>query len=302
MNVFLTGATGVVGTRALPDLVAAGHTVTAVARGDEKAVLVRRLGGTPIAVDLFDAAAVKEAVAGHDTVIHLATHIPPMAKASRRKAWAANDRLRAEAAAHLMEAANAVGVDRYIQESVCFPYLDGGDRWIDETQPVDHEPFAFRSAGLAEALTLDFAGLARVGVVLRFGWFYAPNDRSHTAAMSKFVRWHVSPFLGDRDAYCSFVHADDAGSAVVAALAADSGVYNVVDDEPLTRAEADAAVATRLGTKPPKRIPRWALSLNPAAKSLTKSLRVSHAKLTEATGWTPSHRSIRDSWPTGTEP
>jgi uncharacterized protein YbjT (DUF2867 family) len=44
MKVFVTGATSVVGTRAVPTLVEAGHEVTAVARSDAKADLVRSLG------------------------------------------------------------------------------------------------------------------------------------------------------------------------------------------------------------------------------------------------------------------
>jgi len=54
MKIFLAGGTGVVGTRALPALVAAGHDVSAVARTDAKADLVRSLGGEPVTVDLFD--------------------------------------------------------------------------------------------------------------------------------------------------------------------------------------------------------------------------------------------------------
>ena len=77
MKIFLAGGTGVVGTRALPALVAAGHDVTAVARTDAKADLVRSLGGEPVTVDLFDPLAVGAAVVGHEVVVNLATSIPP---------------------------------------------------------------------------------------------------------------------------------------------------------------------------------------------------------------------------------
>lgn len=298
MNVFLTGATGVVGTRALPALVAAGHTVTAVARGQDKAALVSSLGGTPVAVDLFDADAVTAGVTGHDVVVHLATNIPPLSKASRLSAWAMNDRLRGEASVNLVDAAIAAGATRYVQESVCFPYLDGGSDWVNEDRPVDHGPPAYKSAGAAEAQAQRFTDSAtdHAGVVLRFGMFYAP-EAGHTVAMNRLVRWHLSPFIGAPDAYGSFVHAEDAGTAVAAALGVPAGIFNVVDDEPLTRAASAEAVAARLGVRRPRHLPRWTLRLNPSAAALAKSLRVSHAKLTEATGWTPAHPSIRDSWP-----
>ncbi|HEX7135958.1 MAG TPA: NAD-dependent epimerase/dehydratase family protein [Iamia sp.] len=301
MKVFLAGGTGVVGTRALPALVAAGHEVTAVARGSEKAALVERLGGTPVTVDLFDPGAVAAAVAGHEAVVNLATAIPPLSKASRPKAWAVNHRLRTEASRHLVDAALAAGAGRYVQESICFPYLDAGDRWIDEDSPVDHENPIFASAGAAEAATARFAEGGGPGVVLRFGQFYAA-DAGHTVTMNRLARRRLSPFIGEATAYMSSIHAEDAGSAVVAALGAPSGIYNVVDDEPVTRAEADEAVAARLGVKPLRRMPKLVLRLNPSTKAVARSQRVTHDRLTAATGWTPAHPSIRTSWPTGSDP
>ena len=51
MRVFVAGATGVVGRRAVPALVAAGHEVTAVVRSPAKAELARSLGATPVEVE-----------------------------------------------------------------------------------------------------------------------------------------------------------------------------------------------------------------------------------------------------------
>ena len=300
MKIFLTGGTGVVGTRALPALVAAGHQVTAVARGEAKADLVRSLGGEPVAVDLFDASAVAAAVMGHEAVIHLATHIPPLSKAARASAWATNERLRTEASAHLVDAALAAGAARYVQESICFPYQDAGERWIDEDHPVDHVgPFA--GAAAAEASAARFVAGGGEGVVLHFAQFYAPES-SHTQAFNAMARRRLNPFLGAPEAYASFIHAEDAGSAVVAALGAPSGTYNVGDDEPVTRAEAGRIVAEALGVKPPKAIPAPLRKAAPSsAKLLMRSQRVSHDRFTAATGWHPTHPSIREGWSTTLE-
>jgi nucleoside-diphosphate-sugar epimerase len=305
-RVFLAGGTGVVGRRALPALVAAGHRVTAVARGEAKADQVRKAGGSPVAVDLFDAAAVRDAVAGHDVVVNLATAIPPLAKAARASAWALNDRIRREVSAHLVDAALAAGAERYVQESICFPYLDAGDAWIDEDAPRSDElPFA--GAAVAESHAARF-GAARdghaaeagsgAGVVLRFAQFYAP-EAGHTVAFDRVLRRRVNPWMGPADAYVSLVHAEDAGAAVVAALGAPGGVYNVADDEPLTRAEAGRAAAARLGVGPPRALPGPLLGLLPgSAKLLMRSQRVSNRRFREASGWAPAHPSIRSSWPT----
>jgi len=63
MKLFVTGATGVLGRPTLPKLAAAGHEVTAIARGDEKAAQVRAAGATPVMVDLFDPTALKDTLA-----------------------------------------------------------------------------------------------------------------------------------------------------------------------------------------------------------------------------------------------
>jgi nucleoside-diphosphate-sugar epimerase len=297
MKIFLTGGTGVVGTRAVPALVAAGHDVTAVARGEAKAELVRTMGAAPVVVDLFDADAVRAAVVGHEVVVHLATNIPPLTKASGKQAWTMNDRLRREASGHLIAAATATGAARYVQESICFPYVDAGDRWIDEAAPIDHTPDAFAGAAVAEAATAAFTAAGGTGVVLRFGQFYAA-DSTHTRSFNRAVRWHVNPFVGAPDAYSTFVHAEDAGSSVVAALSAPPGIYNVTDDEPLTRVQAGCAVAEALGIRRPLTLPRWMQAMAPAsAKPLTRSLRVSNASFKDSTGWAPAHPSIRGSWP-----
>lgn len=301
MRIFLAGGTGVVGARALRALVAAGHTVTAAARSDDKAELVRRLGGDPVLLDLFDAAAVPAAIAGHDAVVNLATSIPPLTRAARASAWSTNDRLRSEGSTNLVDGALATGASRYVQESITLPYQDAGDRWIDEDDPCDHVgPFA--AAAAAEASAARFTAGGGTGVVLRFAQFYAP-DSQHVRTFNTMVGRRLNPFVGDPGSYVSFVHAEDAGAAVAAALEAPAGTYNVVDDQPVTRAEAGLIVAEALGVKPPFAAPKPLRAAGPSsAKLLMRSQRVSHARFTAATGWRPSHPSIRGSWPAQTAP
>ncbi|HYL51743.1 MAG TPA: NAD(P)H-binding protein, partial [Acidimicrobiia bacterium] len=102
MRVFVAGATGVAGRRAVARLVAAGHDVTGIARSAQKEALLASLGARSVRVGLFDPEAVRHAVAGHDAVVNLATKIPTLSKMAQMSAWQENERIRREASAHLV--------------------------------------------------------------------------------------------------------------------------------------------------------------------------------------------------------
>jgi nucleoside-diphosphate-sugar epimerase len=131
MKVFVTGATGVIGRRAVPLLLAQGHEVT---------VAVRRNGRRPIPwgdvqakpVDLFDPATLAPALGDQDAVINLATHMPPSsARMLFRRAWRENDRIRREGSRNLVQAALASDVPRLVQESWGPRETPPGAVWIE---------------------------------------------------------------------------------------------------------------------------------------------------------------------------
>lgn len=294
-TVFVAGATGVIGRPAVRWLLADGHEVTAVARSPEKAADLRAMGARPVTVDLFDATAVKEATAGHTAIVNLATRIPPSSKAWRAGAWAENERLRTEAAAHLAAAALDHGAERFVQEALAFVYADHGDDWIDEDEPLD-PPESIAGVLAAEASAARVTAGGATGIVLRFGNVYGPTA-GHTQEQARLARRRISASLGPVDRYWSVVHADDAGAAVAAALSAPAGTYHVVDDRPLRRRELDLAIARAVGVPalrlPPKPVRRLAES---RAEVLTRSIRASNRRLKAATGWSPAYPSAHEGW------
>jgi nucleoside-diphosphate-sugar epimerase len=296
MRICVTGATGVTGRRAVPLLVAAGHEVTAVARSPEKAAGLATAGASPIIVDLFDAAAVRRAVAGHEVVINLATAVPPSSRALLPGAWKEMDRIRRDASAVLVDAALAGGVERFVQESFAPIYADNGDGWIDESWLM--KPARYNRTTLdAEASGNRFTGGGGTGVVLRFGWFYGPDPGGATLDMIGFVRKGWSPAPGP-EGYISSISHDDTATAVVAALGVPAGIYNVVDDEPVRRREFFGSLAEALGVGRPKFLPKWAGRLmGGVGETLTRSLRISNRKFRDASGWAPKYPSVRDAWP-----
>ncbi|HVF33537.1 MAG TPA: NAD(P)H-binding protein [Acidimicrobiales bacterium] len=298
-RVFLAGATGVLGRRALPLLVAAGHEVTAVARTEEKAARVRAAGAVPVTVDLFEPAAAKAAVEGHDVVVNLTTHIPSLARAGMPGAWKENERIRREVSANLVDASLAVGATRYVQEALAFVYVDAGDAWVDEDSPVDGGSFN-QGVHVAEAQTARFtasSGPHGAGVVLRFGLFHGAESEQTRQAVS-LARRGFALTLGRPGAYLAMIEVDDAATAVVAALGAPAGVYNVVDDEPLTRADYASALAGAVGRTKPLRLPPVVASKVGGSKTalLARSERVRNRRFQAAAGWSPACASAREAW------
>jgi len=297
MKVFLTGATGVAGRLTVPALLAAGHDVRAVCRRPDAAAVLREAGAEPVAVDLFDSAAVEQAVVGSEAVVHLATNVPAVTRAGRARGWETHNRLRVDATRNLVAAARASGAARLVKESITFVYRDGGDAWIDEHGAVaDGGLMEPTLEGERIALEFDESGTA---VVLRFGLFYGGAGNRGTDENLKLARWRRSPVAGDPDSYLSSIHCADVATAVVAALSAPGGIHNVVDDEPLTRGEYLRVFADAFGIKAPRPTPTRLVKLlaGAAATSLTASQRVSNREFRAATGWAPTHPSARVGWP-----
>ncbi len=191
-----------------------------------------------------------------------------------------NDRLRTEASANLAAAVPAGG--RYVGESITFPYADCGDDWIDESVARD-TTWATASVEAAEAAATSVDR----GVVLRFAMFWAADSAHNDMAVSAAKRGFFA-LLGPPEAYASWVHIDDAAGAVVAALDAPAGIYNVAEPNPLRRSDHMAAMAKVFGRKRLRPVPNLAVRLGgPPAEALARSQRISSTTLAEATTWEP---------------
>ena len=300
MKILVTGATGVLGRAVLPRLVAAGHEVAGLARSRQNDEIIRSLGAEPLRADLSDPRSLAAAMAGRDAVLHLATAIPPTGEARRREAWLANDRIRAEGTRALVDAALAADVRVVVYPSVTFLYPDRGDAWIDAATvppaPVD----MLRSTVVAEAEVARFAEAGAAdgwrGVALRLAGLYGPSSPA-TAEQFRMARKGIAALGGPADAFTPMLWVDDAATALVAALErAPSGVYDVVDDEPLRQREIVAALARAVGRRrllrPPAPLTR---RLGGAVGELfVRSQHVSNRRFKEATGWAPSVPSGRE--------
>ena len=295
MRVFVTGGTGAIGSYAVPALVAAGHEVSALARTPAKAARLRGQGAAPATVSLFDRAGLAASFAGHDVVVNLASALPSTTSFIRYSAWKECERVRAEGSAAVVDAARDAGVRQLIQESVVMIYADGGANWVDENQPVDHFPIA-RGNHAAEANARRFTDAGGRATILRFGVFYG-RGAAHSEQLLTLSRHHLGFVPGRANTYLSSIHLHDAASAVVAALAAPPGTYNVVDNQPLTKRDYARACADATATKVWVSAPgRFALLLGNRTTSITRSLRVSNKRFHEFTGWQSRYPSAREGY------
>jgi uncharacterized protein YbjT (DUF2867 family) len=170
VRIFLAGATGVIGCRLLPLLVAAGHDVTGTTRSPERAGVIEKAGGTPVVVDVYEGEALTTAVVGSrpDLVMHQLTDLPDDAAEIPARA-AANSRMRTEGTANLLAAASAAGGARMLAQSIAWTPPGRGD-----------------AVAWHEGAVLD-AG----GVVVRYGQLYGPGTY-YVAEPPAHPRIHVS--------------------------------------------------------------------------------------------------------------
>jgi nucleoside-diphosphate-sugar epimerase len=287
-RIFVTGATGVLGRRVVSALVGAGHEVTAVVRSEAKASAARAAGATPVQVDLFDRAAIRTAIADHDGVANLATNIPSGSSGASKQAWQMNDRLRRDAATAIAGAVVDAGIARMVQESITFPYIDRGDQWIDESCERDYY-WVTQSTVVAEAAAASVTAAKGIGIVLRFAMFMAP-DSAHMQKVLGAARRGVFGLLGAPDSYISFIHIDDAAAAVVAALEARAGTYNVAEPDPVRRSNHCDVLASLVGRSGVLERPD-----GDAATSIARSHRISSQHLQEVSTWSPTIHCV-DRW------
>jgi nucleoside-diphosphate-sugar epimerase len=293
VRVAVTGATGVIGTSAVTALVAAGHDVVALARTPEKADRVRAMGAMPVLTGLGDHDGLVDLFTGADAVCNFATSIPVGYAGALPGAWRTNDRLRIDGVRRVVAAAREAGVRRIVQESVSFLYAEHGDDWVTEASPLDITP-ATEPATVAEAQVQEYRCDSRVGVVLRFGIIVGDD------AMT---RWQLRAAargrpigMGRPEGWLHPVHTDDLGPAVVAALTAPNGVYNV-GAEPVQRGDYVQAYAHTVGRDGVGFLgPVLSKLAGGRAEPLTRSLRVSSDHFTASTGWTPQHGKFDSSW------
>jgi nucleoside-diphosphate-sugar epimerase len=240
MKIFLAGATGAIGRRLTPLLLAAGHTVTGTTRSADKAEDLKAQGAEAVVIDVFDAKSLHDAVlsAQPNIVIHQLTDLPQVFDPARLgDVLHRNTRLREEGTPNLVAAARAVGARRLIAQSIAFAYAEGPQPHA-ESDPIastaGDQPSAITARGVRalESAVLNARGIE--GIVLRYGRLYGPGTWNSPNARAP-------------------LHVDAAAhAALLAVTRGTAGVYNIAEDD---GAVAIEKARRELGFDPDFRLP-----------------------------------------------
>jgi nucleoside-diphosphate-sugar epimerase len=309
MRVFVAGATGAIGKQLVPGLVEAGHEVHGMTRSESKKAMLHEFGAVPVVADALDPDQVAEAVgrARPDVIVHQLTALAGEGMRGLKRRVAMTNRLRSEGTDHLLSAGQAVGVRRFVAQSICVGlYVRTGGPVKSEEDPLDPAlPRKMRegAAGIRHLETAVLGADWTEGIVLRYGAFYGPGTGMGPGGeMYEMIRKRRFPLVGDGGGVWSFIHIADAAEATVAAVEHGSrGVYNVVDDDPAPVAEWLPALGQMLSGKRPRRVPRFIVRLvagEAGVVMMTDVRGASNAKAKRELGWRPAHPSWREGFAT----
>lgn len=223
-RIFLAGASGAIGRRLAPLLVAKGWQVVGSTRSQSKVSQLKELGVEPVVVDVFDAAALQRLLAEiqPEIVIHQLTDLPYALEASQMTAaLGRNARLRDEGTRNLVAAAVAAGAKRLIAQSISFIYADDTQPHLetDPLLPVTHPIYGETVQGVL-SLERQVIEAPLTGIVLRYGLLYGPGTGFDVP---------IAP---------GSVHVDAAAKAAeLAVTQGASGIYNVTETDGTTASE-----------------------------------------------------------------
>ncbi len=282
-TIFITGATGLVGSHAVEQALARGHRVRALVRSTSDTRLLDQWGVEKVEGDLEDGEALKKGVEGADWVFNCAAKVGD---------WGDLDdfrKLNVDALGLLLDAAAEAQVERFVHVSSLGVY-EGRDHFgTDETTPpaLDSLDAYTRSKTEAEALALAYLGelapkpatleklpyaqevFARRRVstpnlpvtVLRPGFIYGERDRTVLPKLLGRLQKGVFAYFGSGDQVLNCIYVKNLVYAIFLAAEkpeAIGQVFNLTDGGRVSKKEFVGRAAELAGLKPPRRhIPRW---------------------------------------------
>ncbi|MGQ0732853.1 MAG: NAD-dependent epimerase/dehydratase family protein [Acidobacteriota bacterium] len=308
MRIFVAGSTGALGRRLVPSLIKAGHTVTGMTQQEAKAAELKKLGADAVVGDALDRSWVHESVAAArpEVVISQLTSLPQTLDVkATAAAYAANDRVRGDGTANVLDAAVEAGARRAIVQSIAYWYAPDGRMPRHEDAPfhVDAIEPVGQSVRVLKAMEEHAASLPFEVVLLRYGFLYGPGTwYGARGSIWQDVRQRRYPVIDGGYGMYSFIHVDDAAAATAAFVDRGApGAYNIVDDEPAESKNWLPVYAAAIAASRPISLPRAVASI--VARGLMEWERTippaSNQKVKQELNWTLRYPSWRQGFRAG---
>jgi nucleoside-diphosphate-sugar epimerase len=258
----ITGATGFVGSHLVEACAARGFSVRALVRPGSVASSLEETGVTLVRGDLQEPGFLAGALDGVEVVFHCAAKVGDWGPADDYR------RVNVEGLRNLLEACRGKPLRRFIHLSSLGVYAARHHYGTDETEPLPalHIDGYTQSKVESEQLALLYQREHQLPVVvLRPGFIYGPRDRTVVPKLVENLRNGIVRYLGSGRQALNTIYV---GNLVEALLLAEhkegvvGQVYNLTDDEAVSKRRFIEGIAAGLGVPAPKAsVPLWVARL-----------------------------------------
>lgn len=300
MKVFITGATGFIGSAVLKRLVKAGHTVKGLVQDAHLADDIKKLGGIPIVGDLMAPANWEESVKDSDVVISASSPYRMGEKLSIAEAQRRGE-THAEEVKNLLKASTGGHVQAVVLSYHVTAFGNQGDRWASEILPID-------PIGLARPLASEYWEVEKYAHKLGLntievfpGWVYGPGSWFNDILVQG-IQNKTASIVGAGTNHMSLIHIDDLaeGYKLILDKMPVGERFCLVDGNPVTQSDLVHYVANEMMTSAPDRTnyTEFAKEYGEVlAEAFDSSVRVTNTKAKAELGFRPVYEMFHHGIP-----
>jgi len=294
MKVFLSGATGFIGSAVLGRLVKAGHSVKALVQDLHHVDLVKKMGGIPVIGDLLVPAQWSESVKDCDIVISTSSPYRMGEKLSLGEAERRAE-THAEEIGNLLHAAAGSHVQAVVLTYHVTAFGNQGDRWASEILTIDPVGLARPIAGAYWEIEKLARKLGIQTIEVFPGWVYGPAG--WFGQMTEAIREGTAKLVGAGENHLSLIHIDDLaeGYRLILDKMPFGERFCLVDNQPVTQSDLLHYLANELMVNAPQRVTygEYAKEYGEVmAETMDSSVRVTNDKAKKELGFKPAYEGF----------